>query len=186
MFEQKRPSYIGNPQSEKTEDSKRVCFYHCVDVSGTTMVRVCNRCSAMTASNHSTYCCVQVPMKEQALAECKDTVHEALRKLSEQDRDVMEKGIKAFVSFVRAYKEHQCKFIFRLADLDLAQLATALGLLRLPKMPEMRKTKQRLEGFTPSTLDPNDVKVSFLQSFIPLCVSGLPFEEAFAVIAVVV
>ena len=125
-------------------------------------------------------------MKEQALAECKDTVHEALRKLSEQDRDVMEKGIKAFVSFVRAYKEHQCKFIFRLADLDLAQLATALGLLRLPKMPEMRKTKQRLEGFTPSTLDPNDVKVSFLRIVIPLCVSGLPFEEAFAVIAVVV
>ena len=122
-------------------------------------------------SNHSTCCFLQVPMKQQALADCKDTVHEVLRKLSEQDRDIMEKGIKAFVSFVRAYKEHQCKFIFRLADLDLAQLATALGLLRLPKMPEMRKTKQRLEGFTPSALDPNDVKVSFLHTFILLLVS---------------
>ncbi len=122
-------------------------------------------------------------MKQQALADCKATVHQVLRKLSEQDRDIMEKGIKAFVSFVRAYKEHQCKFIFRLADLDLAQLATALGLLRLPKMPEMRKTKQRLEGFTPSALDPNDVKVSFLHTFIPLPVSWLPFEGAFAMIA---
>ncbi len=122
-------------------------------------------------------------MKEQALADCKDTVHEVLRKLSEQDRDVMEKGIKAFVSFVRAYKEHQCKFIFRLADLDLAQLATALGLLKLPKMPEMRKTKQRLEGFTPSALDPNDVKVSFLHIFTSPPVSGLLPQEALAMTA---
>jgi len=144
-----------------------VCFFIVEIVPGTTMICVCNRCAAVTASNHSTYCFLQVPMKEQALADCKDTVHQVLRKLSEQDRDIMEKGIKAFVSFVRAYKEHQCKFIFRLADLDLAQLATALGLLRLPKMPEMRKTKQRLEGFTPSAMDPNDVKVSFLHTFIP-------------------
>ncbi len=122
-------------------------------------------------------------MKEQALADCKDTVHEVLRKLSEHDRDIMEKGIKAFVSFVRAYKEHQCKFIFRLADLDLAQLATALGLLRLPKMPEMRKTKQRLEGFTPSAMDPNDVKVGFLHTLILLRVSELLLEETFAMIA---
>jgi len=95
----------------------------------------------------------------------------------------MEKGIKAFVSFVRAYKEHQCKFIFRLADLDLAQLATALGLLKLPKMPEMRKTKQRLEGFTPSALDPNDVKVSFLHIFTSPPVSGLLPQEALAMTA---
>ena len=26
----------------------------------------------------------------------------------------MEAGMKAFVSYVRAYKEHHCKFIFRL------------------------------------------------------------------------
>lgn len=29
-------------------------------------------------------------------------------------RLVMEAGTKAFVSYVRAYKEHHCKFIFRL------------------------------------------------------------------------
>ncbi len=110
-------------------------------------------------------------MKEQALTDCSEGVQtkvhkgvpegvqEALRRLSEQDRDMMEKGIKAFVSFVRAYKEHQCKFIFRLADLDLARFATALGLLRLPKMPEMRKTKKGREGFQESSVDPNNVKV---------------------------
>lgn len=28
-------------------------------------------------------------------------------------QDVLEKGTKAFISFIRAYKEHQCSFIFR-------------------------------------------------------------------------
>jgi ATP-dependent RNA helicase DDX55/SPB4 len=38
----------------------------------------------------------------------------ALRALALQDRDILEKGIKAFVSYVRGYKEHQCKYIFRI------------------------------------------------------------------------
>ena len=32
-----------------------------------------------------------------------------------REQDVLEKGTKAFISFVRAYKEHQCRFIFRRA-----------------------------------------------------------------------
>ena len=36
-----------------------------------------------------------------------------LRKLCMEDRDVLEKGTKAYTSYVRAYKEHQCAFIFR-------------------------------------------------------------------------
>jgi ATP-dependent RNA helicase DDX55/SPB4 len=30
-----------------------------------------------------------------------------------QDRDVLEKGTRAYTSYIRAYKEHQCAFIFR-------------------------------------------------------------------------
>lgn len=37
-----------------------------------------------------------------------------LRKAAEGDREVMEKGSRAFVSLVRGYKEHHCKFVFRL------------------------------------------------------------------------
>lgn len=40
--------------------------------------------------------------------------------------------------YIRAYKEHQCSFIFRFASLDLGVLATSFSLLRLPKMPELR------------------------------------------------
>jgi ATP-dependent RNA helicase DDX55/SPB4 len=36
-----------------------------------------------------------------------------LRDLVVRDRDLLEKGTKAFISYVRAYKEHHCAFIFR-------------------------------------------------------------------------
>ncbi|KAI0306497.1 DEAD-domain-containing protein [Multifurca ochricompacta] len=45
---------------------------------------------------------------------------------------------KAFVSFVRAYSKHEASFIFRLKNLDLAGVAEGFGLLRLPRMPELK------------------------------------------------
>eukprot|EP00877_Chromochloris_zofingiensis_P010332 jgi/Chrzof1/5552/Cz16g07090.t1 len=80
-----------------------------------------------------------------------------LRAEAESDREVMEKATRAFVSFVRGYKEHHCKFIFRIQDLDLAKLGNAFGVLRLPKMPEVKKAKG-LEAFVPSKVDPDSVK----------------------------
>lgn len=37
-----------------------------------------------------------------------------LRLEAESDREVMEKGTRAFVSLIRGYKEHHCKFVFRI------------------------------------------------------------------------
>eukprot|EP00522_Entomoneis_paludosa_P017206 CAMPEP_0172444982 /NCGR_PEP_ID=MMETSP1065-20121228/4980_1 /TAXON_ID=265537 /ORGANISM="Amphiprora paludosa, Strain CCMP125" /LENGTH=712 /DNA_ID=CAMNT_0013195765 /DNA_START=10 /DNA_END=2148 /DNA_ORIENTATION=+ len=76
-----------------------------------------------------------------------------IRELVLKDRDLLEKGTKAFTSYVRAYKEHHCAFIFRFASLDLGLLATSFCLLRLPKMPEFRdilQKKGRLPNFTPA------------------------------------
>jgi ATP-dependent RNA helicase DDX55/SPB4 len=36
-----------------------------------------------------------------------------IRKFILKDRDLLEKGTKAFTSYIRAYKEHHCAFIFR-------------------------------------------------------------------------
>ena len=47
-------------------------------------------------------------------------------------------GTKAFVSFARAYSKHEASYIFRIKDLDLVKLAKSFGLLKLPKMPEMK------------------------------------------------
>jgi hypothetical protein len=50
----------------------------------------------------------------------------------------MEKGTKAFVSYIRGYKEHHCKYVFQLADLSIEHVGYMFGLLRLPVMKEVR------------------------------------------------
>jgi ATP-dependent RNA helicase DDX55/SPB4 len=47
-------------------------------------------------------------------------------------------GTKGFVSFVRAYSKHEASYIFRIKDLNLVGVAVSFGLLRLPKMPELK------------------------------------------------
>ncbi|KAG7353725.1 ATP-dependent RNA helicase [Nitzschia inconspicua] len=85
-----------------------------------------------------------------------------IRGLALKDRDILEKGTKAFTSYIRAYKEHVCGFIFRFASLDLGHLATSFCLLRLPKMPELRDTKGKLKHFTPAGPEVDIYAIPFL------------------------
>ena len=82
---------------------------------------------------------------------------EELKQKSLESRETYEASIKAFVSYIRFYQEHQAKFIFRLKDLNIPSLARTFGLLRLPSMPELRNsfTPGQLEGFvkTPHEAD---------------------------------
>lgn len=55
------------------------------------------------------------------------------------DRALYDKGQRGFVSWVKAYSKHQASSIFRVADLDWMELGNAWGLVRLPKMPELKK-----------------------------------------------
>ena len=66
---------------------------------------------------------------------------EKLRSVVRKDRALHDKAQKAFVSWVRSYSKHQASSIFRMADLDWSDLASGWGLLRLPKMPELRDWK---------------------------------------------
>jgi ATP-dependent RNA helicase DDX55/SPB4 len=87
-----------------------------------------------------------------------DALNAALRVRSETNREAMEKGTRAFVSYMRGYKEHHCRFIFRHKELQLARLANAMGLLRLPRMKEIRKApKAATAGFVESAVDPEAV-----------------------------
>ena len=74
---------------------------------------------------------------------------DVLKQKSLKSREIYESGIKAFVSYIRFYQEHQAKFIFRLKELDVPSLARTFGLLRLPSMPELRNifTPAQLSGF---------------------------------------
>ncbi|KAJ8472381.1 hypothetical protein ONZ45_g16672 [Pleurotus djamor] len=63
---------------------------------------------------------------------------ESARSMILKDRAVHDQSVKAFVSFVKAYSKHEASYIFRLKDLDLVGVAKSFGLLRLPKMPELK------------------------------------------------
>ena len=61
-----------------------------------------------------------------------------MRDLQKQDRLVFDKANRAFVSYVQAYNKHECNLILRLKDIDLGSLALGFGLLRMPRMPELK------------------------------------------------
>ncbi|KAG9286965.1 hypothetical protein G9A89_001203 [Geosiphon pyriformis] len=69
-----------------------------------------------------------------------------IRQLVATDRDYYDKGTKAFVSYVRSYSKHDATFIFRLKDLDLGKVAKGYGLIRLPKMPELKDRPVEFEN----------------------------------------
>ncbi|KAI0510531.1 hypothetical protein KFK09_011135 [Dendrobium nobile] len=76
-----------------------------------------------------------------------------------KDRAIMEKGLKAFVSFIRAYKEHHCSYIFRWKELEIGKLAMGYGLLQIPSMPEVKHYSLSIDGFTSI----NDVNISHIK-----------------------
>lgn len=58
------------------------------------------------------------------------------------DRTLHDKGQRAFPSWVKSYEKHEAKSIFRTSDLDWRALGDAWGLLKLPRMPELRKAEK--------------------------------------------
>ncbi|KAI1800171.1 ATP-dependent rRNA helicase spb4 [Daldinia bambusicola] len=68
-----------------------------------------------------------------------DATTSRIRATARRDRALHDKAQKAFVSWVRSYSKHTASSIFRVADLDWTDLGHAWGLLRLPKMPELRR-----------------------------------------------
>ncbi|KAK4184714.1 putative ATP-dependent rRNA helicase SPB4 [Podospora australis] len=67
-----------------------------------------------------------------------EKISSKIRKQAMADRSIYELAKHAFVSWVRSYMEHQASSIFRVSDLDWADLAKGYGLVALPKMPELK------------------------------------------------
>ncbi|KAI4339151.1 hypothetical protein MLD38_024123 [Melastoma candidum] len=97
----------------------------------------------------------RVPLQQRTCSGSAFNVVPEMQLAATKDRDVMEKGVRAFVSFVRAYKEHHCSYIFRWKELTIGKLAMGFGLLQLPGMPEVKHHNLSTEGFTPI----NDITV---------------------------
>ncbi|XP_020578823.1 DEAD-box ATP-dependent RNA helicase 18 [Phalaenopsis equestris] len=98
----------------------------------------------------------RVPIQERKCFSPALDVISLIRSAAMKDRAVMEKGLRAFVSFIRAYKEHHCSYIFRWKELEIGKLAMGYGLLQIPSMPEIKHYSLSIDGFTPM----NDVDIS--------------------------
>uniref|UniRef100_UPI00398ECF9C ATP-dependent RNA helicase DDX55 isoform X2 n=1 Tax=Pristiophorus japonicus TaxID=55135 RepID=UPI00398ECF9C len=96
------------------------------------------------------------PMEEMKLLKDSADVLPQLKKLAKSDRAIFEKGMKGFVSFIQSYAKHECSLIFRIKDLDFAAVARGFGLLKLPKMPELKG--KSFPGFIPEDIDTNSIR----------------------------
>ncbi|KAJ3114609.1 ATP-dependent RNA helicase ddx55 [Physocladia obscura] len=80
---------------------------------------------------------------------------ETLRTLAKLDKDTHDKSIRAFTSWIRSYKEHQASSIFRLKSVDFAALAQSFGILRMPKVAELKNVK--IDGFVEERVNPHKI-----------------------------
>ncbi|KAJ9576529.1 hypothetical protein L9F63_025575 [Diploptera punctata] len=78
-----------------------------------------------------------------------------------EDRAVLDKALRAFVSHIQAYAKHECNVILRLKDLNFGKLATGFGLLKLPRMPELKG--KDVSDFEETKIDFNSIPYKDLQ-----------------------
>ncbi|XP_043253012.1 probable ATP-dependent RNA helicase DDX55 homolog [Colletes gigas] len=81
-----------------------------------------------------------------------------MRNLQKKDRLLFDKANRAFVSYIQAYNKHECNLILRLKDIDLGKLALSFGLLRMPRMPELKG--RDTSAFEPENIDTNSIAYS--------------------------
>lgn len=86
----------------------------------------------------------------------KKRIYDVVKNCQLNDRAVFDKANRAFVSYIQSYCKHECNIILRVKDLDFGPLAVGFGLLRLPKMPELKD--KLVTDFTNYPVDFNDIK----------------------------
>lgn len=85
-----------------------------------------------------------------------DSVLDLARSASMSDREIYEKGIVAFVSWVRSYTQHEAAYIFNLANINVADAARCFGLLRIPRIPEFKNAD--VSGFQVADCNTDEIR----------------------------
>ncbi|KNE59716.1 hypothetical protein, variant [Allomyces macrogynus ATCC 38327] len=71
-----------------------------------------------------------------------DALHAELVTAIQGDRDLLDKSILAFTSYVRSYTAHELSYIFQLKKLDLVALVRQFALVKVPNMPEIKRNSE--------------------------------------------
>jgi len=93
----------------------------------------------------------RVLLQETSLPEPSTDYCHQIRQLNKADRACFDKGNRAFVSYIQSYSKHECNYLLKIKNLDLGGVATSYGLLKMPRMPELKTLK--IENFTPEEVD---------------------------------
>jgi hypothetical protein len=86
-----------------------------------------------------------------------EAILESMRQVATTDREVLEGGSRAFMSFLKAYKEHLLSYIFQFDHLDIGAVARGYALLRLPKIPETRGERAKSIVFESTPIDTSTI-----------------------------
>lgn len=70
---------------------------------------------------------------------CESPAVLSLRRAACTNEVLINAATRAFVSFIRAYKEHECRYIFQLQLIDLTDLTHAFGLFKVPNCGEIKR-----------------------------------------------
>ncbi|XP_045175115.2 ATP-dependent RNA helicase DDX55-like isoform X2 [Mercenaria mercenaria] len=100
----------------------------------------------------------KVPLHKMDKLETDHNYLPEVQTMAVNDRGVYEKGMRAFVSFVQSYAKHECYMIFQMKKMDFGRLANGFGLIKAPKMPELKGEK--MDNFYPVPIDTNDIVYS--------------------------
>ncbi|KAG5466453.1 hypothetical protein LSCM4_01604 [Leishmania orientalis] len=65
----------------------------------------------------------------------------ALRREECHNAKLLNLAARAFVSFLRAYKEHECRYIFQLQLIDLTDLTHSFALFKIPNCGEIKRMR---------------------------------------------
>ncbi|EJW82196.1 hypothetical protein WUBG_06893 [Wuchereria bancrofti] len=95
---------------------------------------------------------MKVDLKEDDGAE---QIRQQIIKMASKEREILECGTRAFMSFVESYVRHDCNVVCSSKDLDVVGYGHAYGLLRLPRMKEFHHSD--LSDFKRSDLNTSEI-----------------------------
>ena len=86
----------------------------------------------------------------------KNLILKNLKEINLSDKWIYDKAVKAFISLIRFYKEHDLKYIFDFNKLDIGNIANSFRLMRLPRLKEI--IGKKIENF----VQDNDINPKYL------------------------
>uniref|UniRef100_A0A8R1Y1K8 ATP-dependent RNA helicase n=1 Tax=Onchocerca volvulus TaxID=6282 RepID=A0A8R1Y1K8_ONCVO len=84
-----------------------------------------------------------------------EQMRQQIVEMASKEREILESGTRAFMSFVESYVRHDCNVVCSYKDLDIIGYGHTYGLLRLPRMKEFHHSD--LSDFKRSDLNTSEI-----------------------------